>query len=562
MKKLVQLFTVQYLILSFMSTNSYSAPQTDFENYQSAIDQVNDYLVEANNSKGCPGLKLVISCGNLKCEPKKGEDIQSCPADCLENVKVRSYNNITLCNKYTQTHVPKTTGEVADIIKMATAKNLKVKPIGASHSATDIMCQSGVLIPMQNFNKVIGLSYVNNKKVVEVEAGATVFEVSEWLDKKGLALKGLVNMGFRDVTIGGSMATSSHGSSANHTSVISNIVEAVEFVDGLGNIRYRQRDGSDEFKALSAHLGLLGVITKVKLEVQKQFNLAVNVTYHHESKILKEGIIQQVQGCDFGQLNWFPGTRKFVKVCGKKRYGKFHRGANNVLLQPKFPRFVVKPFKKLLQLGTCYNGIMGLLERVRYWQFKLAPPFVKQKRRKLRNSRFVIGPSHRMISSHLTKKQQGLFQMDWELAVPATHAQKAFIAIRQFAKRNKIRLPLVGSFIRYTKSEDKSLMAYTHPDNESWKAGGPVVFFEMPVFIPVGFSKERFKKYEKKYVNFAKMLMEKFDARPHWGKNRDWVFKYAKELGRYPNLERFKAVKEKLDPKGIFSNKFSRSLSL
>ena len=52
----------------------------------------------------------------------------------------------------------------------------------------------------------------------------------------------------------------------------------------------------------------------------------------------------------------------------------------------------------------------------------------------------------------------------------------------------------------------------------------------MPVYLPTGFSKERLAKYEKSYEDFARMLVEKFDGRAHWGKNRDWVSKDKKNL--------------------------------
>lgn len=559
------MFKILTLLLS-LSLTTFS--QTTQDQYSNALADVNDFLEKEFLNDGflkkCPGVKLVKTCGNKVCETFNNETVSNCPADCLPNVTVRSYNSITLCDKYTQTHIPNNVEEIQDIIKMANFKNLKVKPIGASHSATDIMCSEGILIPTRQFNKVIGLGKINKKQIVEVESGVTVFELSEWLHKRGYALEGLPHMGFRDVTIGGSMATGSHGSSTKHSGVISNIVQAIEFVDGLGEVHYLERINSnqDEFKALSTSLGLLGVVTKVKLGIQKQFNLAVKVTHHKESEMLKNGLINQVKDCDYGQLNWFPSVRKFAKTCGKITKRKAFRNANNVLLSPKIPKFIINPFKQVLQLGTCNNGFMGLVERVRYWSFKLNPPLTYRKRRRLKKSNYVVGPSHRMVSSHLTKAQDGLFQMDWELAVPASKAQEALLAIRNHMNENRTKLPLVGVFIRFAPSESNTLMAHTVSDGKDWIEGEPAVFFEMPVFIPVGFSAKRFAAYEKQFVDFAKMLIEKYSARPHWGKNRDWTFSFANNQNSYPHLNKFKRVRDKFDPNNIFSNKFSQSLGI
>lgn len=548
------------LLISF---HAFSFVGHDEQNYEQAILDVN-WELENNDFLRCPGKKLVISCGNLLCEPHKNESELNCPADCRKNVTVRSYNNITLCNQYTETHIPKTVEEIQDIVKNAVSKGKTVRPIGASHSATEIMCAEGIVVPMENLKKVIGITTVNGEQVVETESGITVFELSQWLHKKGLALAGLPHMGFRDVTVGGAMATASHGSTVKHTGVISNIVEAIEIIDGQGNLRYFERHNSDknEFNALSASLGLLGIVTKVKLKVQKQFNLAVSVTYHHENKMLEEGLINQVKDCDYGQLNWFPGSRKFVKTCGVKTDKQAHRGADNELLKPKIPKFIVKPFKKVLQMGACSNRLMCMVERVRYWQFKLQPPMVRNNRRGRSNAKhFVIGPSHRMVSSHLIKEQEGFFQMDWEIAVPGSKAQAALKAIRKHTLNRKTCLPLVGVFIRFAPSEAKTLIGHTHADGKDWIDGEPAVFFEMPVYVPIGFSPENFARYEKQYVDFAKMLIKDYSGRPHWGKNREWTLNYAVDQGRYQgNLRSFYNIVNKFDPNRVFRNKLSKQL--
>lgn len=551
------------IILIIFSPYSWGFVGHDQDYYNQAVEQVN-YQLEQGDFLACPGKNLVISCGNQVCEAYKNETLENCPADCKPNVSIRSYNNITLCDGYTATHIPQREEEVQDLVKYAVSLGKTVRAIGASHSATDIMCGEGIVIPMQNLNKVLGLSKVNGVDVVETQSGVTVYQLSEWLHQKGLALDGLPHMGFRDVTVGGSMATASHGSTVKHTGVISNIVEAIEFIDGTGKKRYLERHSAEknEFRALSASLGLLGIVTKVKLRVQKQFNLAVSVTYHHENRLLEEGVIEQVKDCDYGQLNWFPGSNKFVKTCGVKTNKRAHVGAHNELLKPRIPKFIVNPFKKVLQMGVCSNRLMCLVERVRYWQFKLQPPIVANNRRdKKKNRKFVIGPSHRMVSSHLTEDQDGFFQMDWEIAVPASRAQAAMKAIQKHTQKNSTCLPLVGVFIRFAPSEDKTLIGHTYADGKDWKEGEPAVFFEMPVYVPTGFSKERFAQYENQYIEFAQMLIKDFSGRPHWGKNREWTLNYALEKGRYEkNLEAFFNVVKKFDPNRVFRNKFSTQM--
>ncbi len=551
------------ILISYFPARSISS-ELESE-YKMAIDEVNQAL-HADQMLGCPGLDLVVTCGNQICESYYDESEQNCPADCRRNVSVRSYNNITLCDEYTQTQVPHNSLEVQDIVRMAKFKGQKVKAIGASHSATAIMCSEGVLIPMQHLDQVLGIEETNGVLTVAAQAGITVFALSEWLHARGFALAGIPHMGFRDVTIAGAVATGSHGSSPKHAGVISNIVESIELVDGLGQLRSYEKNKTDDvtFKALTANLGLLGIVTQVSLRIQKQFNLDVQVSYHDDAKLIDQGLIKQVENCDYGQLNWFPSVEKYMLTCGVKTALPSDTAANNELLSPKIPKFIVNPFKKVLQYGACANSVMGLIERVRYLQFKLQPPLVKMHENgKIKNADRVVGPAHRMVSSHLISEQEGFFQMDWEIAVPASRAQDALNAIKQHMLKNKTKLPLVGVFVRFAPAESASLMAHTNSHGSEWSKGGTAVFFEMPVYVPVGFSHEKFNQYEKQYVEFARMLITQFSGRPHWGKNREWTLKMAIDHGAYSEtLQQFKQVRDHFDPDRIFINKFAQTIGL
>ncbi len=555
---------VLILALSYTTLTWGQITTEDTINFEASVVQCNQQLTQFEILKGCPGVNLVVSCGNLICEPHKNESTLNCPADCLQNVTVRSYNNIVLCQGYNEVQIAYSTQEVADLVKRAVMENKNVRAIGASHSATETMCAKGMLIPMDKFKTIIGIEELNGRKVVHTQAGVTIFEISEWLEERGYALDGLPHMGFRDVTIGGSMATGSHGSTAKHHGVISNIVEAIQVVDGQGEIHNynKAQTNSTIFKGLSASLGLLGIVTEVKLRIQPKFNLGVAVTYHTQSEILKNGLINSIKDCDYGHFNWFPGIQKVMKTCGKKTTEEETPGANNELLSPQIPDFVVNPFKKVLQYGACYSDLMCMLEQVRWFQNKLQPPLVvTDENGKKKFKHYLVGPAHRMASSHLTKNQQGFFQMDWEIAVPASRAEEAFKAISKHIEENATCLPLVGVFIRFAPSEDETLIAHTVSTGGDWKKGETAVFFEMPVYIPIGFDQETFKQYEKQYVDFARMLISQYSGRPHWGKNRQWTFDMIVDKKAYgKNLDLFQEAINQLDPKGTFANDFGKGL--
>jgi L-gulonolactone oxidase len=54
------------------------------------------------------------------------------------------------------------------------------------------------------------------------------------------------------------------------------------------------------------------------------------------------------------------------------------------------------------------------------------------------------------------------------------------------------------------------------------------------------------------YFERVEAIMAELDGRPHWGKRH---FQTAATLrGRYPDWDRFQAVRARLDPGGMFTN--------
>lgn len=519
------------------------------------------------NSKNlsCPGLGLVLTCGDGKCDANKGENVDSCAADCL-TASVRSYNQQTLCTEGVRVFKPKNQDELLQVVQTALDRGDQIKAIGNSHSASGIMCGGETVLDMSEMNQIHGLTTINGEEAVAVDAGAKLFNVAEWLHERNRSV-GFTIMGFRWVTVGGAIGTGSHGSSSKHRSVISNRVVGVDIIDGNGQLRQLREDNKGDqlsLKAARAHLGALGVVSRVYLKTEAQFNLDIKVTYGKEKNLfINGGALGLVKDCDYGQMNWYPGTKRYVRVCGKKTTKPAEAGATNSLLNPSLPKWIVKPFKEFLQLGACYNGIMCLMDNFRYAQIRTQSYFVKEKKGKLKPTWNVVGPSHRMMSSVLTPFQEGFFQMDWEIAVPAKHAEAALKDVRDLIVKNKVCLPLVGVFLRFGIAEDRTSMAYTSAGG-SFDAGEPVMFIEMPVYLPVGFNAARKAAYDKPFEDFARTMVEKYKARAHVGKNRDWILDVQNAVGNYSPEQKaeFQTVMADFDPKGFFKNEFIERLGL
>lgn len=525
----------------------------------------------------CPSLEIAASCGNQMCDALETAD--NCPADCGD-WQLASYNYQTLCDDIETLHTPSSVDEVKQLVSAAAAAGKRVKVTGKAHSATDVMCTDGVLIStaqltMHNPNMGIQLETFEGVDVVNVPAGTLMWDLSEWLHPRGKSI-GYTHLGYAFPTVAGHIATSSHGSSPKHRTVLSHSVVSMDVVTADGQLRHFSRGttNKDEWKALTANLGYLGVVTRLRIEVQDTKNLHVKVTYHDDDYLFNNGpdsAWENIKQCDFGQYNWYPGVGKVVRTCGKETTAAAEPGAQNRLLNPAVPAQIFPFFKQAMHTAACNPGgyLDGVMERFRYLQFVNQPPFTKEQDGKTVFSADVIGPQHRMITSTLVDGQDGFFQMDWEVAVPRANAAAAMEYINRFLhgqnrKNLDVRLPLVGVFTRYAKSEDHTLMAYTG-------TGGPfednshVVHIEMPIYVPAGFSDAELEAYMAPFVEYVTVLIEDFGARAHWAKNREWAFDLQRELGVYDygkRLSRFNKVLAKLDPNGVFANEYAKRIGL
>lgn len=528
-----------------------------------------DILAKATNDVkmgflACPGFLLVKTCGNLKCETEKGESRLTCPSDC-RSTPIRSYNHQTLCDEYTSIYKPRTKEEIQSAVIEAKESGRKVKVVGKLHSATKTICTNGVVISTQNLNKVHKLERFHGEETVVTDPGVSINDLSEWLYERGKSI-GMTMIGYNGVSVAGSTATGSHGSSLKHPTVMASLIRSIELVKADGSIHeyHSKNTTNNEWKALRTSLGMLGIITKMRLKVDPAFNLKVKVDYKKDDLLLKDkGYRELIGNCDWGQINWFPRLGKMMRSCAHKTDEPIQEAAENRLLWPNANPNSVVPLKQIIQLGACSKSLNCTLEKFRFMNFKSSPPFiVKNKKNKFVNTNEVVGKSHKISSSPFISIKEGFFQMDWELAIPEPFITQALNEVKKIAIDNKMCLPLIGAFIRFTKVEDTTLLAHSS-EGGHFKPGSDVAFIELPVYLPSGFSEEELKKHTSPYLAFVNAMIEKYHARAHWGKNADWVFKKQIKLGSFQDkIQSFQSVLNKFDPEGLFSNNFGKTIGL
>ena len=419
------------------------------------------------------------------------------------------------------------------------------------------------MISTEGLNKIIGIEEFEGEETVLVEPGASLKDLSEWLHLRDRAL-GYGFVGFKGISVGGSTATAAHGSSPRHSPILATEIQGVTIITADGRLKEFTEKNTDHitFKALRAHLGMLGVVVQLRIKIRPQFNLETFVSFESDKEILGEkNAVDLIRNCDFGQIHWFPHSGKVMRTCGHETQKPTDPGANNTILTPFTPSVFIVPYKLATHYGACNKRLNSFLEDFRLASFALMPPFKKDNfLGHSINSRHVIGPSHRMLSSEFALAENSLVFRDWEIAIPESQLSAALNEIHDYLKSNKIALPLSGIFLRFAPVEEQTLISPVTSGGH-FNPGEIAVYVEIPSYHAIGFSPALREEHDHQYEEIAKLLISKYHGRAHWGKNQKSVFTFQSKLDPYKNgLDRFRKVVRRFDPRGVFQNEFGEAL--
>jgi FAD/FMN-containing dehydrogenase len=513
----------------------------------------------------CPALLLAYSCGNKTCEPGLSENASNCPSDCLA-APLKSYNNLKACTDVDVVRTASSTAQVQQYVRDAIAAGQKVKVSGNRHSISDAICTSGVVIKSSQAT-IHGTGTFEGEDTVLVDAGVKTGDLAEWLHARGKSL-GYALMGFRLPTVAGAVATGSHGSSPKNDSVLASRVRWIELVDSAGNLRTFSKGTTPaaQWRALTVNAGMLGMVTRLRLAIQPQFNLRVQVSFHDEAALFQSGgALAQVSSCDYGTINWFPRTRKYMRTCGTVTTAAVTSGAENMLLNPA-PGLdgAVGIVRNAWQSAACDRGSAVIVEGIQYTNLTTSPPFQKDGfccGAKVRSTD-LVGYSHRMISSSFSANGDQIANVDWEIAVPQQLAPAALTAVRDILARHNASVWEVGVFLRFTKVATSSWLANA-AEGGSFRAGEIAMYVEMPVIEPVAFPADWMAWYEAPYKEVAETLVRDFDGRIHLGKNKRSLFQLERTEGTYgTNVTQFNSALSALGITNRFQNGFAADLGI
>lgn len=170
------------------------------------------------------------------------------------------------CHNVVEVHNATSVNEIVSFVKDASSRGLQVRAGGRGHMWYDTQCSDDetVIIRTEFVNGISDFDLEGGSVVVE--GGVTFFQLAEYLHERGANIgTGLVNW---NITLGGSIAMGAHRTSLREDAVVVGGVLALDIIDGNGDIRYIERDESNEdWLAASTSLGLLGIIARIKMQI-------------------------------------------------------------------------------------------------------------------------------------------------------------------------------------------------------------------------------------------------------------------------------------------------------
>lgn len=141
----------------------------------------------------------------------------------------------------------------------------RVRAVGTRHSFNDLADNGDTLVSVTGIAPDPVLDEAS--RTVTVGAGASYGVIAAWLQERGWALP---NMGsLPHISVAGAIATGTHGS-GNRNRILSAAVAGLEYVDASGELRYAGRSDPD-FDGMVVGLGAFGVVVRVTLDIEPSY---------------------------------------------------------------------------------------------------------------------------------------------------------------------------------------------------------------------------------------------------------------------------------------------------
>jgi D-arabinono-1,4-lactone oxidase len=459
---------------------------------------------------------------------------------------------------------PRSIAEIQHAIRLASQCRRRITTVGSGHSPSDLTCTSSWLMNLDDFNAILDIE--RETKLVTMQAGIRLYQLCDELDKVGLAVPNLGSINSQSVA--GVISTGTHGSSLQF-GLLSERIERLEIVLGTGELKTCSATEDPElFRAALLSLGALGIIVTVTFKAVPAFSVRWDQTIDADEKVFarweKHTLWDQAQ---YVRVWWFPYMRRAVTWKGDPVLetdvlsGKVsHRDPPTSWYDNKLGYYV---YHNLLYLG---RFIPRILPWVEWFVFGMQYGFKNGSESTISG----LQPSRQALLMNCLYSQ---FVNEW--AIPLEKGPEA--------------LRRLGCWLQGLKPGDKGFVAHgipfsneglyvhspvevrvsdttvhtsaeanTRPWLDITQKDGPTLYLNAIMYRP--YHTDPGNAMERYYQGFE-WLMKDLGGKPHWAKNFT-ASKEEMEEWYGQNLVKWREVRLKADPEGIFIGPWHRRLLL
>ncbi|WP_411722223.1 D-arabinono-1,4-lactone oxidase [Mycetocola sp.] len=406
---------------------------------------------------------------------------------------------------------PRTTAAVQRAVRAAGGSGIPIKAVGSGHSFTGIAVATGVQLALDDLSGLIGRPTADG--LASFYAGTLLRDIPRLLAPYGLAMTNLSDIDGQSIS--GAISTGTHGTGARHGGLAGQ-VRGLTIIAGDGEImRIDDDDNADLLPAVSLGLGAIGIIAEVTIACVPRF-LLESVEQSEPLDDVLDSLAERVASADHFEFFWFPHTTtaltkthtRLPATAGRRTLPFVKRWVDETLMGNRVFR------------ATCFAGTV------------LPPviPAVNRLAAKLAGNRRFTDLSHRVFS---TKRTVRFREMEYALpaeTVPTVVREiEALIAQRRW----RISFPIE---VRFAAAD--SLWLSTAYGRDTGYVAVHRYIHENPA----------------RYFAAVEAILMEHGGRPHWGKMHTLDADSLRSL--YPRFDDFLAVRDRLDPRRLFSNPY------
>ncbi|KFY24287.1 hypothetical protein V491_02206, partial [Pseudogymnoascus sp. VKM F-3775] len=452
---------------------------------------------------------------------------------------------------------PQSEEEVEKVITLARRCRRRVTTVGSGHSPSDLTCTSSWMMNLDKFNKILSID--RETGLVTMQAGIRLFQLSEELDKVGLAMPNLGSI--NEQSIAGAISTGTHGSSLLHSILSSSVTRLRITLANSQTVTCSPEENEDLFRAALCSLGALGVITEITFLAVPAFSLHWKQTVYPHKHVFDEWNNNLWTQGEFVRVWWYPYTRRATVWHASKTteppFDIVHTAAS---FDSSFGYHV---YHNLLYIAQWVPRILPWVEWFitgMQFGFSSGPKTTTEAIQPSRQALLMDCLYSQTVNEWAIPLRNGPTALrrltSWLNQLQPTDPEYVEHGIPYSAKGLWVHAPIevrVSDTTIGLKNNDGSSRKSVRPHLDTSAKDGPTLYLNATLYRPYNMDPPCLARY---YQAFE-YLMRELDGRPHWAKNFETTNEELKEMYG-DDLKSWLNVRNEADPEGMFVGAWHR----